>query len=814
MAVNARSLKVRVDMSQPKRAKGDMKGVERAMMQMAGSATSASKKSAHAMDKMSAEIKGMSLVAKRESTKVAASMSKMERAFSRTFGRMTTLVGGFAAFYAAQRFTTSILRDTSLLQQMTVTFETLLRSSNKANRAVKDIKQLALETPGTMQSMLRPYAGLLQVGVGQDSIMDRLEQFSDIAAGTSAIVPFKEGMVRLTKVFQRMKGGHVDWQDIENIETMGLSVTNLVKQIHGVSRHGMQEKMRTMGAEEFMKPIFDKFGEQFDGLAEKMMDSLMGSKARLQQAFFDMNTIIGEGMEAPVRRAAASIEDLVRNNPDKLRDLGEALGGIAESFGTMIGFFADNPKAVGLLFQGMGTVLAGFAVTQVVSGARALTGVFASIGTLVGAPAAALASLAAILAYAGGKTVQSGVKVAQGAGQRVPQGKGPGLGSSDLSHNSSQGARAVLDYTRAILQGWSPETGPNRLGRGNREFTTTGSAGFLSKQEMKAIHYEAFSDVAQAVYMSPMDRRVNASRGFSNQRRWGSPMAAGNNAFGRTGAMGSADRMIRDANDRYGFQTGGPWGFPHRRRADSTDMFLSQVDQYESDPFMQAMRRRPAKQREEEMVAEYGDSMKAATDRIFKDIEEEVKESGATLGVVVKTMFISTFQELGSEGMRRELLQPLKNIMTTFLSELMGDANQDAGKSIGRSAARGVRSFLGFEGGGWTGNSPRSGGLDGRGMFMGGLHGGEVVFDTKRRTPKVLVEGGGAQVSLKIKNMVPGVAFRAPQGLTPDERGDIILEATERAKGEISDEIANGGPVRDSFTNAFIMNEQRVGGVG
>jgi hypothetical protein len=42
-----------------------------------------------------------------------------------------------------------------------------------------------------------------------------------------------------------------------------------------------------------------------------------------------------------------------------------------------------------------------------------------------------------------------------------------------------------------------------------------------------------------------------------------------------------------------------------------------------------------------------------------------------------------------------------------------------------------------FEGGGWTGNGPRSGGLDGRGGFYSILHPQEMVFDTTlaRRIP-------------------------------------------------------------------------------
>ncbi|MCL4066991.1 hypothetical protein M3484_10445, partial [Pseudomonas sp. GX19020] len=58
----------------------------------------------------------------------------------------------------------------------------------------------------------------------------------------------------------------------------------------------------------------------------------------------------------------------------------------------------------------------------------------------------------------------------------------------------------------------------------------------------------------------------------------------------------------------------------------------------------------------------------------------------------------------------------------------------------GNKQLGGFMGMLGFDGGGYTGNAPRTGGLDGKGGFLAMMHPRETVIDhTKGQSP-----GGGS----------------------------------------------------------------------
>jgi hypothetical protein len=75
-----------------------------------------------------------------------------------------------------------------------------------------------------------------------------------------------------------------------------------------------------------------------------------------------------------------------------------------------------------------------------------------------------------------------------------------------------------------------------------------------------------------------------------------------------------------------------------------------------------------------------------------------------------------------------------------------------------------------FAGGGYTGNGPRSGGLDGRGGFMAMLHPQEQVIDLHRSAPRSATGGAaaggsrGGSFTAKFKLNHTGPVYRLPDG--------------------------------------------------
>ena len=93
-----------------------------------------------------------------------------------------------------------------------------------------------------------------------------------------------------------------------------------------------------------------------------------------------------------------------------------------------------------------------------------------------------------------------------------------------------------------------------------------------------------------------------------------------------------------------------------------------------------------------------------------------------------------------------------------------------------------------FDGGGYTGNGPRTGGLDGRGGFMAMLHPNETVVDHSRGN------SGGEVVVNQTINVTTGV-----QQTVRNEIQTLLPQIAEASKAAVLDARRRGG----SFANAF-----------
>ena len=109
--------------------------------------------------------------------------------------------------------------------------------------------------------------------------------------------------------------------------------------------------------------------------------------------------------------------------------------------------------------------------------------------------------------------------------------------------------------------------------------------------------------------------------------------------------------------------------------------------------------------------------------------------------------------------------------------------------SAGLIGAQTIGELASFDGGGYTGSGPRSGGMDGKGGFMAMLHPNETVIDHTK--------GQGQGVVININNAPQGTRTESRQG--PD--GQQIIDVF------ISD-MSNGGPMSRSVQKTFGMRRQ------
>ena len=126
--------------------------------------------------------------------------------------------------------------------------------------------------------------------------------------------------------------------------------------------------------------------------------------------------------------------------------------------------------------------------------------------------------------------------------------------------------------------------------------------------------------------------------------------------------------------------------------------------------------------------------------------------------------------------------------ITGFISSFIADPAMFGGFGGGGGVTRPMIRPTSFDGGGYTGNGPRTGGLDGRGGFMAMLHPNETVVDHTRGN------SGGEVVVNQTINVTTGV-----QQTVRNEIQTLLPQIAEASKSAVLDARRRGG----SFANAF-----------
>ena len=151
--------------------------------------------------------------------------------------------------------------------------------------------------------------------------------------------------------------------------------------------------------------------------------------------------------------------------------------------------------------------------------------------------------------------------------------------------------------------------------------------------------------------------------------------------------------------------------------------------------------------------------------------------------------------QAGAEAIKtvlRNVLQFGANVINGFLgavNQMINSVNSIAGRlRLPTLPTLPTVSVPKFEGGGYTGDGPRAGGLDGRGGFMAMLHPRETVIDHARsrsasRWAGVRMSGAGYTARALAINIKTGPVYRLPDGTDTIGVADLrgVVQATASA---------------------------------
>lgn len=124
----------------------------------------------------------------------------------------------------------------------------------------------------------------------------------------------------------------------------------------------------------------------------------------------------------------------------------------------------------------------------------------------------------------------------------------------------------------------------------------------------------------------------------------------------------------------------------------------------------------------EEAIAKYGEVVNTYLGNVT-DKQKEANENAQMFGQIAS----SAFEDAVLEG--KKFSDVLKGLAQDLLRLVL---RKKVTEPLAQAAGNFLSGLFSFDGGGWTGDGPRSGGVDGKGGFMAVLHPREQVIDTTK----------------------------------------------------------------------------------
>lgn len=215
------------------------------------------------------------------------------------------------------------------IQALETSFETLLKSKEKADVMLSDIKKFAATTPMDMDVLAKGAQTMLGFNMEAEKVLPMLHAIGDISMGDAA--KFES----LSLAFSQMSAtGRLMGQDLLQMINAGFNPLAQISEKTGKSIAALKEEMEKGGisVEMVTQAFIDATSEggKFHGMLHKQAEGLNGAFAYLRGSISGMMNDIGQSVEGPVTKAVNMAGDLVKN----YREVAETIAVLIAMYGT------------------------------------------------------------------------------------------------------------------------------------------------------------------------------------------------------------------------------------------------------------------------------------------------------------------------------------------------------------------------------------------------------------------------------------------------------------------------------------------------
>ena len=263
-------------------------------------------------------------------TKISLDTSKI----SETNGGIGSLIGKFSSAKAAVggfmgAFAVSALVDfgkeaidaQSKVEQLEISFRTLLGSQEKASALIAEIKSYGTVTPYDTEGLAQAARLMLSYGMSSSKIMPTLQMLGDIAMGD------KDKLQSLTLAFSQMSAsGRVCKEDLNQMVDAGFNPLQIISEKTGKSIGELTDEVSkgAISVQDIEQAFIDATSEggKFHNMVNNMSDSIAGKTAQMTDNWEAFKASIG-GLLKPAYLGAiqttTSAIDAMTNAIERLR---------------------------------------------------------------------------------------------------------------------------------------------------------------------------------------------------------------------------------------------------------------------------------------------------------------------------------------------------------------------------------------------------------------------------------------------------------------------------------------------------------------
>ena len=242
------------------------------------------------------------------------------------------MFGGALVASGLYQFGEAAIEARSRIEQLEVSFSTLLGSQAQANALLQEIREYGTVTPYDTEGLAQAARLMLSYGMSANKVMPMLKVLGDIAMGD------KEKLQSLTLAFSQMSAsGRVCKEDLNQMVNAGFNPLQIISEETGESIGELNDKVSAgkISVNQIEQAFISATSEggKFHGMVDNMSNTLSGKIAQMSDGWDNLKASIG-GLSSPAVLKAIEIATKTIDGLTKaIEKLKEAAGDVTTGDG-------------------------------------------------------------------------------------------------------------------------------------------------------------------------------------------------------------------------------------------------------------------------------------------------------------------------------------------------------------------------------------------------------------------------------------------------------------------------------------------------